>query len=137
MVSQQVASQSVFLELEFFLLILFSFLIPALIYGWLLLTRAISRWTVLLLGVVLLLLSAVDTVLLSRLAQLARLTPSFWDGRIFSSEVSIALYLLPLTAAGIGINLITHVMIAHLSEAEQRFDDEKQRTSSGSEPGLS
>ncbi|MGL4207093.1 MAG: hypothetical protein ACRCRW_13360 [Aeromonadaceae bacterium] len=134
MVPQHMESRSVFLQLEFFLLLLFSFLIPALIYGWLMFTRSISRWTVLLLGVILLLLSAVDTVLLSHLAQMARSTPSLWDGRIFSSEVSLALYLLPLTAAGIGINLITHVMITHLNEAEQRFDELKKQAERGSGP---
>ena len=135
MMLQDMVSQSVFLELEFYLLILFSFLVPALIYGWLMFSRSISRWTVLLLGMVLLLLSAADTVLLNYLAKLAHLTHTLWDERIFASEVSVALYLLPLTAAGIGINLIAHVMISHLSEAERRFDEEKQRASPDTEPG--
>jgi hypothetical protein len=117
-------ASNVFLETKFFLLIFFSFCVPAAIYIWVMRTRSISRSRVLLLGIVLLLLSAIDTVLLGHLAQLARMTPSLWDERIFSSEISLALYLLPLTSAGIGINLISHVLLHHLSIAEHRSEEE-------------
>jgi hypothetical protein len=43
---------------------------------------------------------------------------------IFSSELSMALYLLPAVFAGIGVNLLSHVLIGHLNEAEQKFDQE-------------
>ena len=43
--------------------------------------------------------------------------------RMFLSEVSLALYLLPAMFGGIGINVISHVLIDHLLDAEKRFRD--------------
>ena len=51
-------------------------------------------------------------------------TPSLTDDAVFISELSIALYVLPVVFGGIGVNLISHVRLRHLSEAEKRFDRE-------------
>jgi hypothetical protein len=48
------------------------------------------------------------------------------DDMIFASEFSIALYMLPVIMAGIGINLLTHVMSEHLIIAELDYDREKK-----------
>ena len=46
------------------------------------------------------------------------------DDAWFSSELTIARYLLPVVFGGIGVNLISHVLLRHLTEAEGRFDRE-------------
>jgi hypothetical protein len=77
---------------------------------------------VLLLGVILILLAGLDVGLLQWLSVWSRTTPSTLDNRIFASEVSTALYLLPAVLAGIGVNVVSHVVIHHLNLAERRFD---------------
>jgi len=111
-------SDSGFLHIEFLGLILTSVLIPCAIYLFLLLTKSVSRWTVLGLAVVLIALSAVDVILLQHLAEIAKPTPSRLDN-LFSEEISLALYLLPAVFAGIGVNLVSHILISHLKDAER------------------
>lgn len=115
---------SVFLELRFWLLIVFSVVVPAVIYGSLLATRSISRTAVLCFGVALVLIAGVDVYLLQTLAVLAKKTASLTDDAVFTSELTIALYVLPVVFGGIGVNLISHVLLRHLNEAEGRFDRE-------------
>ena len=43
---------------------------------------------------------------------------------VFVSEVRLALFLLPALFAGVGINLISHVLIRHLQKAEAQFETE-------------
>jgi hypothetical protein len=117
-------SSSVFVEAEFFLLIIFSFILPAGIYGYMIRKKAMSRKIVLILGLTLIGISGVSVFLLQRLKTIANSSPSFLDHQIFSSEVSLALYLLPALFAGIGINIISHLLITHLEQAEKQFDQE-------------
>jgi len=119
--------EHIYFELEFILLIVFSVLLPSGIYGFLMLGRSISRATVSLLGLVLLFLSGADLYLLQSLAAQVKTTRSLLDDRIFSGEISVALYLLPVAFAGIGVNLISHVLIDHLKEAEQRHERRQVR----------
>jgi len=114
--------ESVFLEKEFILLVIFSLLFPALIYGTMWLSHAISRSTVLIFGFVLIVLSGMDIYLLQLLSSMAKHSPSMLDDKIFSSEISVALYLLPALFAGTGINVVSHILINHLNVAESRFD---------------
>ena len=116
---------TVFFELEFFLLIASSIVIPIGIYVFLLRTRAISRLTVLVFASILVALSGVDVFLLKTLSRLAKVTLSLLDDKLFSSELSVALYILPVLFAGIGVNLLSHVLIAHLTDAEQKFDQKQ------------
>ncbi len=116
---------SLFIETGFWLLVAGSLLAPALVFGLMLWKRAISRPMVLLFGIVLIGLAGIDVVLLQWLGTWARGTPSTLDNRIFTSEVSAALYLLPVVLGGIGVNLVSHVLIHHLSAAEQRFDTQR------------
>ncbi len=117
-------SFSVFVELRFWLLVAFSLVLPAGIYGLLLVTRSISRTAVLGFGIALVLIAGVDLYLLQSLATVAKNTPSLADDAVFISELSIALYILPVVFGGIGVNLISHVLLRHLTEAEKRFDRE-------------
>ncbi len=112
---------TVFTELKFWLLIVFSFVLPLGIYAMLLSKRAISRYTVLVFGLTLVAIAGMDVYLLQSLAASAKLTPSVADDAVFLSEISLALYLLPAMFGGIGINLVSHVLIEHLVEAQKRF----------------
>jgi glucan phosphoethanolaminetransferase (alkaline phosphatase superfamily) len=117
---------TVFTEMRFWLLVIFSGVLPFAIYWLLLVKRAVSRATVLLLGLSLVAIAGVDVYLLQSLATLAKLTASAADDAVFVSEVSIALYLLPAMFGGIGINIISHVLVSHLIEAETRFKAENR-----------
>ena len=118
-------------EVDFFLLVTTSLLLPAGIYATLLLKRSISQWTVLVLALVLITLSGIDFVLLQKLAEKAKLSSTAFDDRMFVTELSMALYLLPAVFAGIGVNLVSHVVIRHLNLAESRFErDDRHRKKS-------
>jgi hypothetical protein len=118
-------NDSVFVEKEFFLLIVVSLILPIGLYAFMMAKQALSRTSVLLFGVILVLISGANVVLLQRLAALAKMSASALDNHFFSSEISLALYLLPALFAGVGINIISHSIIAHLGDAEREF--ERQR----------
>ena len=117
-------STTVFAELRFWLLVAFSVVLPFAMYAVLLRKRAVSRNTVLVLGFTFVVIAGVDVYLLRGLSALARLTPSLADDAVFLSEISVGLYLVPAMFGGIGINLVSHVLLRHLDDAEQQFDDE-------------
>ena len=75
---------------------------------------------------VLIVMAGIDVYLLQALADLSRSTPNTLDDRLFLSGISIALYLLPAVFAGIGINLLSHILIDHLHRAEARHDREER-----------
>ena len=97
--------------------------LPLLIYWRLLSTRAIAQSSIFLLGLALvaIAIAGVDVYLLQRLAALARHSPSLSDDALFLS--ALALYLLPALFGGIGINLVSHVLLKHLGAAEKRFEN--------------
>jgi hypothetical protein len=121
--------ESVFLQVEFFLLVVFSTVLPAGIYAYMMWKSAISRKAVLLFGVILIVLAGVDIFLLQRLTELAKYSPSVLDDAIFVSELSIALYLLPALFGAVGIDMVSHVLISHLASAERLFDREHNSVS--------
>jgi glucan phosphoethanolaminetransferase (alkaline phosphatase superfamily) len=112
---------TVFTEMKFWLLIVFSGVLPFSIYGTMLAKKAISRRTILALGFALVVIAGVDIYLLQILAEEAKRTHSLADDVIFSSEISLALYLLPAMFGGIGINVISHVLVRHLDDAENEY----------------
>ena len=116
-------SNTIFTEAEFWALIAFSVILPFLIYWRLLSKRAIAQSTILLLGLALVAIAGVDVYLLQRLAVLVKLSRSLSDDAIFLSELSLALYFLPALFGGIGINLVSHVLLKHLAQAEKRFEN--------------
>jgi hypothetical protein len=117
-------SQTVFIEATFWLLVLFSFVARVVIYVALLRTRSVSAATVLILALVLIVIAGIDLYLLNRLASMARESASLVDDAVFLSELRLALFLLPALFAGVGINLISHVLIRHLEKAEAQFEAE-------------
>jgi len=126
-------SYSVFTEARFWIMVAFSVVLPFGIYGVLIAKRAISRFTVLVLGFTLVAIAGVDVFFLQRLATLANATPSLADDVFFVSEVRVALYLLPALFAGLGINVISHVLTTHLAAAEKRFNEEHTDPAGGPE----
>jgi hypothetical protein len=116
---------SVFIDVEFFLLMLFSVILPVGMYGYMMWKRAVSRKTVLLFAFMLVAKSVVTIFLLQRLAIMAKSTPSLLDDKIFNSDFSIALYIVPILFAGIGVNMLSHALISHFADAERRFARER------------
>lgn len=112
---------SIFAELYFWLLVACSVILPTAIYVALLFKRAVSRTTILILGLTLVTISGVDVFLLQRLEAMSKLSPSLLDDAVFNSEVTIGFYLLPALFAGIGIDVISHVLIRHLDKAQKTF----------------
>ena len=117
---------TVFAEIRFWLLIFFSLILPFGIYGVLLVKKVISPRSVMFLGFVLVAIAGVDIYLLRHLANAARSTPSLADDAVFLSELSVALYLLPAMFGGIGVNLLSHSLVRHLTESERRFEEDRQ-----------
>lgn len=112
---------SVFVELYFWLLVVCSLFLPSAIYVALLFKSAVSRATILILALTLLAIAGVDVFLLQRLSEMSKLSPSLVDDAVFNSEVTIGFYLLPALFAGIGIDVISHVLIRHLDKAQETF----------------
>ena len=119
-------SNSVFLEARFWFLMLGSVVLPFGIYAVLMLKRAISSRTVLFLGFALIAIAGFDVYVLQKLSQAAMRSASVLDDAVFASEVSVALYLLPALFAGLGINIVAHVLNKHLDAAERRFREEQR-----------
>jgi hypothetical protein len=112
----------VFIQVDVLALIIFSFLLPVGIYAYKMWKKAISRISVLLLGIILIVISGIDVFLLQHLTRMVEASPT---PNMFSThEISVALYLLPLLFAGIGLNMISHILITHLADAEKEFDRE-------------
>lgn len=109
-------------ETRFLLLVLFSLLLPALIFRQLIVRRMISRRTVAAFALSLIALAAIDFGLLQSLGSSARASLSPLDDALFASEISLGLYLLPAVFAGIGVNLLSHLLTTHLDEAEKQYD---------------
>jgi hypothetical protein len=114
-------SQSVFVEFEFWLLVVFSIVMPTAIIWLCLNIRKVSRNHVLALGLLLVAIAGVDIYLLQALKRRSHETPSTADDLIFDSEITVGLYVLPALLAGIGVNIASHVLIQHLSDAQLRF----------------
>jgi len=126
-------SQSVFVEFEFWLLVMFSVVFPAAIIWVCLTIRKVSRNHVLALGLLLVAIAGVDIYLLQALKRRSQETPSTADDLVFNSEITVGLYVLPALLAGIGVNITSYVIIQHLSDAQRRFA--RQGTSDSGEHG--
>ena len=116
--------QSVYLEFEFWGLLFGSVVLPTVILIWMVRKRTFPSLGLSTVGVVLVILSGIDAVFLQRLSTKAKASASLLDDRIFASEISIALYIIPLILAGIGVNLASHVLCNHLKIAELEDEGE-------------
>lgn len=113
-----------FFEAEVFALAVFSLVLPMSLYGYMMWRRALSRATVLLFGAALIGMAGVDVALLQRLSMRAK--TSLLHDAFFSSELSMAVYVLPVVLAGVGVNMISHILIRHLTESEKQFERDQR-----------
>jgi hypothetical protein len=113
--------ETVFVEMKFWLLVLFSLVIPVGIVSMCLTMRAVSRGHLLALGLVLVAIAGFDIYLLQALQRMSRVTPSLADDAVFDSEITVGLYVLPALLAGVGVNVTSHVLIQHLTDAQRRL----------------
>ncbi len=97
-------NQTIYLEHEFWALLVCSIILPVGIFVLMTWKRRFSRATLFLIGTLLVFLSGFDAILLQRLSAKAKASANLLDDRIFASEISIALYIIPLILAGIGVN---------------------------------
>ena len=111
-------NQTIYLEYEFWGLLVCTIILPAGIFVWMTWKRKFSRTTLLMIGTLLVFLSGLDAIFLQRLSAKAKASANLLDDRIFASEISITLYIIPLILAGIGVNLLSHVLCEHLTIAE-------------------
>jgi hypothetical protein len=123
--------KSVFFEADFFLLIATSVVAPIAIYAYLFTRRSVARTTVLAFASLLIVLSGIDVLLLKALGHMARSSLAPLEDKLFNTEISVTLYLLPALFAGIGVNLISHVLVDHIAHAERRFDRIKTMAEAG------
>ena len=82
----------------------------------------------------LIVISGIDIYLLQKLSFLAKTSPALADVFFFSNEISVALYLLPALFAGLGVNMLSHILVGHLRDAETRFDQEQGNLRRNSSP---
>ena len=117
---------TIFTEVRFWGLVLCSLVLPAAIFVTLFVRREFSKTTVLAFGLLLIALAGADIFLLRALARLAQATPSLADDLVFSSELSIALYIFPAAFGTIGLNMVSHVLMHYLKQKEERFEAHRQ-----------
>jgi hypothetical protein len=113
---------TVFTEMRFWGLVLCSLVLPTAIFVTLFVRREFSKLTVLGFGLLLILLAGVDIFLLRALATMAQATPSLADDLVFSSALSIALYIFPAAFGTFGLNMVSHVLMHYLKQKELRFE---------------
>ncbi|MFH0129098.1 hypothetical protein ACGLHS_02755 [Variovorax sp. VaC1] len=113
---------TIFTQLRFWVLVLCSLVLPAAIFVTLFVRREFSKASVLAFGLLLILLAGVDIFLLRALAIAAQATPSLADDIVFSSELSIALYIIPAALGTFGLNMVSHVLMHYLKQKEARFE---------------
>ncbi len=117
------SSQEINIIISFWSLVIISLLFPGSIIFYLTRKQSRNRYAILFCGIALVILAGVDMLILQRLGVLAKATSMKWDDPIFSSELSIALYVLPLTCAGIGIDIISYVITCHFQMMEMEKKD--------------
>ena len=110
--------QAIYLEYEFWALLIFTIIIPSVIFIWMMMKREFSRISLVSIGLFLVVIAGLDAILLRMLSVKAKITPGIVDDQIFVSEISIALYIIPLILAGVGVNLASHVLCNHIEIAE-------------------
>lgn len=122
---------TVFTQVRFWLLVLCSLVFPAAIFVTLFVRREFSKKTVLGFGLLLIVLAGVDIFVLRALSHQARLTPSLADDLVFSSELSVALYIFPAAFGTFGLNMVSHVLMHYLKQKEARFEAHRRLAQPG------
>ena len=111
-------TRPIYLEFEFWGLLVCTGIIPFVTLLWMMRQRHFQRSILVTIGTFLVFLSGLDAIFLQRLSTKAKASANILDDRIFASEISIALYIIPLILAGIGVNLASYVLCEHLKITE-------------------
>lgn len=123
-------------EFRFWLLVFLSVVVPV----WMCVIQRRKRRRpsfLLVLGLALIAISGADVWLLQALAVVSQATPSLLDDKFFNSGMSLALYLFPVGYGGIGINLISNGLSAHLMPVAAGSRDQGARNPLRPTPGTS
>ncbi|MGJ7501947.1 hypothetical protein ACSFBF_16445 [Variovorax sp. ZT5P49] len=118
---------TIFTQVRFWVLVLCSLVCPAAIFVTLFVRREFSKKAVLAFGLLLIVLAGVDIFVLRALSLKVQATPSLADDIVFSSELSIALYIIPAAFGTFGLNMVSHVLMHYLKQKEARFDAHRQK----------
>lgn len=113
-------ASSVWVELKFWLLVVLSLAVPLMMYLLQRRKRDAPSIFIFPFSLVLIVISGADVYLLQALAVASRATPSLLDDEIFDSALSLGLYVFPVAYGGIGLNLISAVLLAHFASIEAR-----------------
>lgn len=109
---------AIYLEYEFWALVMCTIVIPSAIFVWMMMKRKFSRISVVSIGLFLVVIAGLDAIFLRLLSAKAKVSPGLVDDQLFVSEISIALYIIPLILAGVGVNLASHVLCNHIEITE-------------------
>lgn len=96
------------------------------IYLLLYLKKSTSPLVVFLCGIGLIFVSVVTLFKLGDISEMARVYLNPTGYKQVMTESRLALYVLPFLSAGVGSNLISHVLLQHLRRTEQIYRDEIQ-----------
>lgn len=105
---------SAFLSVQFWTLVIISFVLPCIIFFRFIRKRKCRHAHILLFALLLIALAGTDVLLLRQLESIARKTPDLMDDRVFLSQYSLALYILPLVSGTLGSDLLAYVVTAHI-----------------------
>ena len=108
----------IYLELEFWGVLACSAILPMCIFTWMTWKRSLSRLVIIIIGLLLVCIAGANVIFLRLLSTKAKATSNILDDKLFVSEISIALYIIPLILAGIGVNLASHVLCNHINITE-------------------
>ena len=108
----------IYLEYEFWALLICTIIVPSAVFIWMMMKRKFSQISIVAIGVLLVVIAGMDAIFLRILSAKAKISPGILDDQIFVSEISIALYIIPLILAGVGVNLASHVLCNHLEITE-------------------
>jgi hypothetical protein len=112
--SSTMLSDTILVKAEFWALVATSLALPVAIIWHLVRAVRILRRVLIGYSILLMVVSGLDVILIKAIALLARQTSDLADDKVFLSEYSLALYLLPLITVGVGVNLLTYTITRHL-----------------------
>lgn len=107
-------TDTILVKAEFWALVATSLALPVAIIWHLVRAVRILRRVLIGYSILLMVVSGLDVILIKAIAVLARETSGLGDDKVFLSEYSLALYLLPLITVGVGVNLLTYTITRHL-----------------------
>lgn len=110
--------------MDFWVMGITSLILPIGIYFYLFQKKMMSETVIVLFGFALIGIAGLDLFLLQLVSSEIRLLPVRVNSVVFLSELSVARYFFPAVFGGLGLNIISHMLTAHLIKAKKRFNEE-------------